>query len=108
MAKSVTVIVPVTGLPSVVSVIVPLWMPVLVAGEVAFADSTPDRLSEVVNGTTTGALYQFGALGVEVVAPNVNVGFTVSIIMFGGVPPGTTVGWETGVAVARTSAALFT
>jgi len=80
---------------------------VLVAGEVAVADITPDRLSAVLNGITTGALHQPGALYVDVVVPNVSVGATVSTTTFGAVPFGVTAGSETEVAVARTFAAAL-
>ena len=86
----------------------PGLMPVLVAGEVATADMTPDKLSEVVNEMITGALYQPGLLWVEVVVPNARFGATVSTTTFGGVPLGVNAGCETGVALASTLAAALT
>src|SRR5436309_3166296 len=100
--------VPLTGMPSDVSVIVPLGnVPGLVAGAVAVAVITPARLSEVVKGMTTGVLYQFGALCTEVVAPYVSVGATLSTMTFGAVRLRFT-GEVTAAAVASTSAAAFT
>src|SRR5579864_419104 len=106
---------PVTDLPSVVSVIEPgsesAPFPGMepVAGEVAFAVNTPERLSVAVKGTTTAVLYQPGPLCAVVVEAYVSIGATVSTMTFGGVPLGVTVGAETAMAVATVVAAgLFT
>ena len=102
-------------MPSVVSVIAPgnesaaLPANEPVAGKVAFAEKTPERLSVAVKGMTTGVLYQPGPLCAVVVEANLSIGATVSTMTFGGVPLGVTVGAETAVAVATVVAAgLFT
>jgi hypothetical protein len=105
---------PVTDLPSVVSVIEPGSESAPpanepVAGEVALADNNPERLSVAVKGMTTTVLYQPGVLCAVLGDPYVSIGATVSTMTFGGVPLGVTVGAETAVAVATVVAAgLFT
>jgi hypothetical protein len=96
---------PLTDWPSVVSVIKPLLTPVAVAGDVAVADITPDKLSPVWNGTTTAVLYQPEALETVGDALNVSVGTAVSTTNCDAMLAG---GTAAAVAEARTSAAALT
>jgi hypothetical protein len=71
-ALSVTVIVPVTALPSVVR---------SSGVAVGLVEATPERPSEVVNGTETSVLFQPAAFAAGVAAPNVSVGAVLSMLM---------------------------
>jgi hypothetical protein len=71
-ALSVTVIVPLTELPSVVR---------SSGVAVGLVEATPERPSEVVNGTETSVLFQPAAFAAGVAAPNVSVGAVLSMLM---------------------------